>query len=78
MLFGQQFQPGPASLPGDPFALGDNSEDPFKTTPKPAVGGADPFKGTTPDGKDPFAFSGNSFEGALVSGGVRVTCEGDM
>ena len=77
-MFGQQFQPSPAALSSDPFAMGDNSEDPFKTTPKPAMGGADPFKGSAPDGKDPFTFSGNSFGGATVSSGVGVTCEGDV
>ena len=73
-MFGQQFQPGPA-VSGDPFALGNDTEDPFLSTLKPAGSGADPFKGTS-DGKDPFAFSGDSFGGTTVS--VGVTCEGDV
>ena len=68
-MFGQQFQPGPSLLSGDPFTPGDNTDDPFKSTPKQAVVGADPFKSTAPDGGDPFAFSGDAFGGTSVSRG---------
>lgn len=62
-------------LSGDPFAPGNDAEDPFLSTLKPAVSGTDPFKGTS-DGKDPFTFSGDSFGAITVS--VEVMCEGDM
>lgn len=75
-LFGQQFQPSPTvALSGDPFAPGNDADDPFLSTLKPAVSGTDPFKGTS-DGKDPFTFSGDSFGAITVS--VGVMWEGDM
>ena len=71
-LFGQQFQVAPALLSGDPFGSGDTTEDPFKVTPKLEVDGADPFKVTASDGKDPFASSSSLFGGTAVSSYVRV------